>query len=218
MRVVAIVSGGLDSTVMMHALRQEGHEVKALSFDYGQKHKRELAFAREQASRAGAAWELGDLSALRALLAGRSSQMRDDVPVPEGHYAEEAMKATVVPNRNMVMLAVAIGHAVSLEYDAVAYAAHDGDHTIYPDCRAVFADAMQVAARLCDWREVRLLRPFIGATKADIVRRGAELGVAFEGTWSCYKGEERHCGKCGTCVERIEAFALAGVADPTVYA
>jgi 7-cyano-7-deazaguanine synthase len=200
----------------MHALAQK-HEVKALSFNYGQKHKRELAFAELQARALDVPWALADASALAPLIAGTSSQMRADVAVPEGHYAAESMKATVVPNRNMIMLSVAIGHAVSLGYDAVAYGAHAGDHAIYPDCRPVFAEAMQVAARLADWREVQLLRPFVEITKADIVKQGATLMVDFAQTWSCYNGRELHCGKCGTCVERREAFQLSGIEDPTEY-
>jgi 7-cyano-7-deazaguanine synthase len=127
------------------------------------------------------------------------------------------MKQTVVPNRNMIMLAVAIGHAVSLKFDSVAFGAHAGDHAIYPDCRPVFASAMDVVAQLCDWQAIRLLRPFIGYSKADIVRIGHELGVPMQLTWSCYKGGDLHCGKCGTCVERREAFQLAGVSDLTQY-
>jgi len=216
MKVVAIVSGGLDSTVLLHDLVTK-HDVVALSFDYGQKHRRELDFARGQARALGVPWSCADMSALAPLIAGNSSQMRSDIAVPEGHYAAESMKATVVPNRNMIFLALAIGHAVAKGCDAVAYGAHAGDHAIYPDCRAVFAEAMQVAARLCDWREIALLRPFVSISKADIVAQGAKLKVDFSTTWSCYNGRDLHCGKCGTCVERREAFELAGVSDPTVY-
>jgi len=138
--------------------------------------------------------------------------------VPAGHYTNETMKLTVVPNRNMIMLSVAIGWAVSGKADAVAYAAHAGDHTIYPDCRPAFIEAIRQAAALCDWHRVELLTPFVGKTKRDIVRLGAELDVPFGQTWSCYVGGEVHCGRCGTCVERREAFKSAGVDDPTVYA
>ena len=161
--------------------------------------------------------DIVDLSALRPLIAGQSSLTNPFIEVPEGHYANVTMKATVVPNRNMILLAVAIGHAISLGYDAVAYGAHSGDHAIYPDCREVFAAAMSTAALLCDWREIKLLRPFVDITKADIVELGAELSVPYALTWSCYRGGELHCGKCGTCVERREAFELAGVEDPTEY-
>jgi len=117
----------------------------------------------------------------------------------------------------MIMLSVAIGWALSVKYEAVAYAAHTGDHAIYPDCRPEFVEAMDNAASLCDWHRIRIVRPFIAMTKTDIVRLGAELGVPFERTWSCYKGGRLHCGRCGTCVERREAFQTAGVHDPTTY-
>jgi 7-cyano-7-deazaguanine synthase len=127
------------------------------------------------------------------------------------------MKATVVPNRNMILLSLAAGHAISIQYDTVAYAAHAGDHTIYPDCRPVFADAMEQALKLADWESISLFRPFVNWSKADLVKRGNEIGVPFEHTWSCYAGGEKHCGKCGTCVERKEAFELVGLSDPTCY-
>lgn len=215
MKTILIYSGGLDSTVLLYRLRAEGHEVRCLSVDYGQRHRRELGCAAEICRRAGVEHRVADLSSIRPLLGG--SSQTDEIAVPEGHYAEETMKLTVVPNRNMILLAVAIGWAVSLKYDAVAYAAHGGDHPVYPDCRPEFIAAMDAAAALCDWHTVRVLSPFTGMTKAGIVRAGAALGVPFGRTWSCYKGGERHCGRCGTCVERREAFQRAGVADPTEY-
>lgn len=215
MNTILIYSGGLDSTVLLYHLRAAGDEVRGLGIDYGQRHRRELEAAAAICRGLGIEYRVADLSTLRSLLAG--SSLTSDVAVPEGHYTDETMKQTVVPNRNMIMLAVAIGWAVSLRYDAVAYAAHAGDHTIYPDCRPEFAEAMDRAAALCDWHPVRLVRPFVEKTKADLVRIGASLGVPFERTWSCYKGGEYHCGRCGTCVERREAFTIAGVADLTVY-
>jgi 7-cyano-7-deazaguanine synthase len=216
MNVVAIYSGGLDSTVLLYHLRSQGHMLRALGIDYGQRHRRELDAARAMAEPLGIEYRIVDLSSLRPLLAG-SSQTSSDVAVPEGHYTEESMKRTVVPNRNMIMLSIAIGWAVSLRYDAVAYAAHGGDHTIYPDCRPAFVEAMNRVAGLCDWHAVRVISPFAEKTKTDLVRIGAELDVPFALTWSCYKGGERHCGRCGTCVERREAFTQAGVYDPTDY-
>ena len=127
------------------------------------------------------------------------------------------MKATVVPNRNMILLSLAAGYAISIQYDTVAYAAHSGDHTIYPDCRPAFADAMEQVLKLADWESISLFRPFVNWSKADLVKRGNEIGVPFEHTWSCYAGGEKHCGKCGTCVERKEAFELVGLSDPTCY-
>jgi len=215
MKTVVLASGGLDSTILLYYLLDRRHELRALSIDYGQRHRRELQAAGNVCRRAGVEHRIADLNAVRPLLAG--SALTDNVDVPEGHYAEESMKATIVPNRNMILLSIAIGWAVSLKYDGVAYAAHAGDHSIYPDCRPEFVDAMERAAGLCDWQPIAIHRPFVGKTKADLVRIGVELDVPFELTWSCYKGGAAHCGKCGTCVERHEAFERAGVNDPTVY-
>jgi 7-cyano-7-deazaguanine synthase len=216
MNTVLIHSGGLDSTVLLYHLIAEGHDVKALSIDYGQRHSKELDFARHHCELLEIEHQVADLTALSPLLAG-SSLTSSEIDVPEGHYAEDSMKLTVVPNRNMIMLSVATGWAVSTKYDSVSYAAHSGDHAIYPDCREEFAQGMDAVMRLADWHEVSLNRPFVDKTKADIVKLGYELKVPFEDTWSCYKGLDLQCGRCGTCVERREAFHLAGVSDPTTY-
>lgn len=217
MKTVLIYSGGLDSTVLLYHLRAAGHLVHALSVNYGQRHVCELDHAADICSELQLPNPVADLSAIQPLIAG-SSLTSADIEVAEGHYTEESMKSTVVPNRNMILLSIAAGHALSIGAQQIAYAAHSGDHAIYPDCRNEFADAMAEAIRLCDWSTVELSRPFVDWTKADIVRRGAELNLPFEKTWSCYKGGEIHCGRCGTCIERREAFDLAGIADPTTYA
>ena len=216
MKTVIIYSGGLDSTVLLYHLRDAGHELHALSIDYGQRHRCELGHAAAICAALGIPHPTADLSAIQPLLAG-SSLTSPEIDVAEGHYTEESMKSTVVPNRNMIFLSIATSHALSIQAGQIAYAAHSGDHAIYPDCRNEFADAMAIAIKLADWKQVELIRPFVDWTKADIVRRGAELGVPFAQTWSCYKGGERHCGRCGTCIERREAFDLAGVEDPTLY-
>lgn len=217
LKIILIYSGGLDSTVLLYQLLAEGHTVYTLSVNYGQRHSKELISSAEITKELRVQHEVADLRAISHLLAG-SSLTSSNIAVPEGHYAEDNMKATVVPNRNMILLALAAGWAISQKADAVAYAAHSGDHAIYPDCRTEFADAMRHAIGLADWHKVDLIRPFVEMTKADVVRRGAALGVPFAETWSCYKGQALHCGRCGTCVERREAFHLAGVADPTPYA
>lgn len=215
MRYIVIHSGGLDSSVLLAYLKQQ-HEVRSLSIDYGQRHRTELEYADRFCEALYIPHCVADLRNIRALISG-SSQTSDDIAVPHGHYAAENMKTTVVPNRNMIMLAVAIGHAISQEADAVAFAAHAGDHTIYPDCRPEFVETMRRAASLADWRQVSLAAPFVTFTKARIVQLGANLGVPLHLTYSCYEGKEHHCGKCGTCQERKEAFQVAGVEDPTVY-
>ncbi|MCX7044724.1 MAG: 7-cyano-7-deazaguanine synthase QueC [Candidatus Sumerlaeota bacterium] len=216
MKIILIYSGGLDSTVLLYHLRAEGHDVKCLTVDYGQRHRREIDAARAICARLGVEHRVADLGAIQPLLAG-SALTSLEVAVPEGHYAEESMKQTVVPNRNMILLATGIAWAVSSGAEAVAYAAHGGDHAIYPDCRPEFVAAMAAAARLCDWRPIEILTPFIRMDKAAIVARGAALGAPFQDTWTCYQGQERHCGVCGSCTERREAFLLAHIPDPTEY-
>lgn len=213
MGYVLTFSGGLDSTVLLYWLQSLGHQVRALSVDYGQRHRKELDAAREITSLLSVEHRVVDLSSIRSLLAG-SALTSSNVEVPDGHYAEDSMKVTVVPNRNMLLLSLSAAWAISTKSDRVAYAAHAGDHTIYPDCRPEFVAAMAQAVKLCDWHSVELETPFGSKAKADIVRLGAELGVPFERTWSCYKGGAKHCGTCGTCTERIEAFKDAGVEDP----
>lgn len=218
MKTALVCSGGLDSVSLAHSLAGQGHLSRIVSFDYGQRHRKELDFAAACARRLGVPFHLVDLSGLGAALSG--SALTDDIDVPDGHYAEETMRITVVPNRNPIMLTIAFGIAAANGDDAVAAAVHGGDHFIYPDCRPAFTDAfgaMQKAA-LDGYAAIALHVPFVHATKADIVAEGARQATPFAETWSCYKGGDRHCGRCGTCVERREAFHLAGVADPTDYA
>ena len=221
-QAVVLFSGGLDSTTLFYHLLEEGYQVAGLGVNYGQRHRREVraaaSIAAVAAKRYGAAVShtTKNLDTLGLLLGG-SSQTSKHVAVPKGHYADESMKATVVPNRNMILLALATGYAVSLRYGAVAYAAHAGDHPIYPDCRPAFADAMQEVMKVASYEPIQLLRPFVNIDKTAIARKAAELGVPIEMTWSCYEGLEHHCGECGTCVERIEAIRDAGIDDPTEY-
>lgn len=214
-KIVVTVSGGLDSAVLLYELLSQGATVKALSVHYGQRHAREIQAAANICTKNAVIHEVADLRGISHLLAG--SSLTSNIPVPDGHYAQDNMKATVVPNRNMLLLATAAAWAISSKFDAVAYAAHAGDHTIYPDCREEFVQALDQAVQLADWHSVRILRPFVTMTKAEIVKMGAKLKVPFAETWSCYKGGPIHCGKCGTCVERREAFFLAAVQDPTEY-
>lgn len=220
MKVIAVMSGGLDSTTMGYVLRRQGHALHALSFDYGQRHRKELEFAEAVAADLRAPWELIDLHAagIKRLLRG-SALTDESVAVPEGHYADESMRATVVPNRNAMMLTIACCLAGSVGADAVALAVHAGDHPIYPDCRPEFVRAFEAMERLAmeGMVDLQIMAPFVGLTKEAIVKAGADHGVPFERTWSCYRGGELHCGRCGTCYERREAFLLAGVPDPTAY-
>jgi 7-cyano-7-deazaguanine synthase len=216
MKALVLFSGGLDSTVLATQMKQEATETRLLSIDYGQRHAKELDHSQKVADHLGLVHEILKLPQLGQILGG-SSLTDKSITLPEGHYAEESMKSTVVPNRNMILLALAGGHALSLGFDTIAYAAHAGDHTIYPDCRPEFADAMDKALGLADWKDLNLHRPYVEMTKSDLVSLGEELNAPLQLTWSCYAGGEIHCGKCGTCVERKEAFALANIPDPTKY-
>jgi len=217
--VVVVASGGLDSAVLLRLMQTwagpEGH-ARALSIDYGQRHLREIGYAHKFCAQGGIPHKVVYLSALGGILTG-SSQTDPTIPVPEGHYEDESMKTTVVPNRNMIILSVAIGYAIAEECSFVACGAHAGDHAIYPDCRPSFLWGMDHMATICHYTPIHVLAPFLELTKAQIVSLGVALQVPFEDTWSCYNSGPIHCGKCGTCVERREAFELAGVTDPTKY-
>jgi 7-cyano-7-deazaguanine synthase len=240
---VVIVSGGLDSTILVYDMIEKGYRPHMLSFNYGQRHHKELRFAEYTSKKLGLRHDIVDLTALTHLISNSAltSQNKTSHPavpksdraieVPEGHYAEDSMKATVVPNRNMIMLSIAAGIAVNNKYKTIATGVHGGDHFIYPDCRPEFifaagqailkgnegfhnfhVDGPAVAQVSLNGEEksyypaLPIFTPYLNQTKADIAYRGIELEVPFEETWSCYKGGEKHCGRCGTCVERLEAI------------
>lgn len=225
MKVVVLLSGGLDSVTALHDVlsckqrgeNQERHEVvAALSFDYGAKHHAcELPMAAWHCASLGIPHHTASLDVIAREF--QSDLLTSGGDIPDGHYEEESMRSTVVPFRNGIMLAIAAGFAESRGAEGVVIAAHSGDHAIYPDCRESFMGPMARAIEEGTYARIKLLRPFMRMDKAAIVRRGAELGVDFDHTWSCYKGGEIHCGTCGTCIERREAFEIAGVADPTRY-
>ena len=217
MKTNVVCSGGLDSVSLAHVIADQGDLTRLISFDYGQRHRKELSYAAGCAERLGVPHHVIDMRSIGAALSG--SALTDDIDVPDGHYAEDTMKITVVPNRNAIMLTIAYGIAAANGDEAVATAVHGGDHFIYPDCRPTFTEAfdkMQRAA-LDGYADVALFTPFVHRSKADIVAEGAKVGTPFAETWSCYKGGQHHCGRCGTCVERREAFHLAGINDPTIY-
>lgn len=217
---VTVLSGGMDSTTLAYLLAADGWRLHLLSYDYGQRHSRELLSAARIADRLGARHDVVDLRSVGALLSG-SALTDDEVPVPDGHYTDESMRSTVVANRNAIFASIAVGVAVAGSAEAIALGIHAGDHAVYPDCRPEFVESLQALAKVANdgfiADEFAVLTPLVHWSKAEIVRRGAELDVPFADTWSCYRGGERHCGRCGTCVERREAFELAGVKDPTAY-
>ena len=214
---VVLLSGGMDSVAALYETLQTTRVVAALSFHYGSKHNdREIPFAAHHAGRFGVPHLVIPLNFIGEHFA--SDLLSSGGDIPKGHYEEQSMQKTVVPFRNGIMLAVAAGFAESREAKGLVIAAHAGDHAIYPDCREDFMSAMGSAIGLGTYANIELRRPFIHLTKAQIAARGAELGVDFSQTWSCYEGGGIHCGECGTCVERREAFLLSGLPDPTVYA
>jgi len=214
--VVVLVSGGMDSVTALYHAEQNWHVVAGLSFDYGAKHNhREIPLAEHHCQALGIRHEIIRMDFIDRLF--KSDLLQSGGDIPEGHYEESNMKQTVVPFRNGIMLSVAAGYAESVEADGLVIAAHAGDHAIYPDCRESFMQSMGEAIRSGTYAGVELTRPFIAMTKGQIATRGHALGVDFAKTWSCYKGGRIHCGECGTCVERREAFELAGLRDPTEY-
>jgi|TARA_Y100000593_G_scaffold84621_2_gene160364 7-cyano-7-deazaguanine synthase len=217
---VLVVSGGMDSATLAHLTKHHHGNPYLITFDYGQRHKKEIEYAQLLAENIKAPHKVIDISGINSVLGG-SALTDNSIEVPEGHYEEETMAATVVPNRNAIMLTIAYALAVSLNIPKVGCAMHAGDHAIYPDCRPEFVqrfDFMQKCAVEGHGNpDLSLWTPFINKTKADIAKIGLSLGIDYSQTWSCYKGEEKHCGKCGTCVERKEAFFLIRKKDPTDY-
>lgn len=214
-KVVVIYSGGMDSFTVLNKALQQGHDVYALSFDYGQRHVKELELAANVCEKLNVPHKIVDISAINQLIGG--SSLTDDIDVPEGHYEEESMKSTIVPNRNMILLSLAVGYAVSLKASKVYYGAHSGDHAIYPDCRPEFVQKMDDVCRIANYDAVEIFSPYLNNTKIDILTDGIKMGLDYSQTWTCYNGREKACGKCGACQERLEAFSLNNVTDPIEY-
>lgn len=211
---VIVVSGGMDSITLLYDKKEE--IALAVTFDYGSKHNaREIAWAKVHCGRLGIRHIVIKLDFMQKYFT--SSLLEGGDEIPEGHYADENMKSTVVPFRNGIMLSVAAGIAESNGLKKILIANHGGDHTIYPDCRPEFIEAMDRAIANGTYEDIRIDAPYTNITKADIAKIGKRLGIDYSETWSCYKGGERHCGKCGTCIERKEAMALAGIDDRTEY-
>lgn len=209
-----IVSGGMDSVTLLHDRKEQ--IALAVTFDYGSNHnKREAEFAAYHCKRLGIERIVIPLAFIKEYF--KSSLLDGADAVPEGHYQDENMKSTVVPFRNGIMLSIACGLAESRGLTRVLIANHAGDHAIYPDCRATFIASMSEAMAYGTYRNVTIEAPYTGISKTDIAKIGKQLGIDYSKTYSCYKGGEKHCGKCGTCVERKEALRDAGIEDPTEY-
>lgn len=219
-KAVVIASGGVDSSTLLYKTVRENYETHALTFIYGQKHSREIESARIICESLNVNHKVIDLSVLKEILLG-SALTDSNVDIPEvpadaSHY--ETLKTTIVPNRNSIFLSIAIGYAVSIGANYVFFGAHYSDRGVYPDCRREFVQSFENAERLAnDNPELVITAPFVDMNKSQIVKLGAELGVPYKVTWSCYKGDEIHCGVCSSCRERKRAFQEAGVVDPTEY-
>jgi 7-cyano-7-deazaguanine synthase len=215
MKGVVILSGGVDSTTLLYQSIKSFEKVYALTVDYGQRHSREVTYAGLTTKSLGVEHTILELPELKAIMQG--SSLTSDIDVPEGHYASETMKSTVVPNRNMLLISLATSYAISKGANTVLYGAHQGDHAIYPDCKPIFVQAMGHALQLCHFTPIYLSTPFLHLDKGAVVALGISLGVNYALTWTCYKGNAKACGKCGACIERLEAFAKVGIKDPIDY-
>jgi 7-cyano-7-deazaguanine synthase len=217
MKSLVLLSGGMDSVTALYWASQHHEVVGAVSFDYGSKHNaKEIALAAWHCDHLDGLWhDIVHLPFINQLFA--SDLLQSGGAIPDGHYAEATMKQTVVPFRNGIMLAIACGLAESRGAEALIIASHSGDHAIYPDCREPFMQGMATAMKEGTYARIELLRPFISLDKAAIATLGHSFGIDYARTWSCYKGGALHCGTCGTCVERREAFLLARLPDPTPY-
>ena len=218
---ITICSGGLDSSTLVYLMRERGYDQHLITFDYGQRHKKEITSARGIAAAIGATHSVIDISNIGKFLSG-SSLTDATLSVPEGYYAAENMKQTVVPNRNAIMLSIAWGIATAEKAKSLAIGVHAGDHAIYPDCRVPFINTVEEAFKLGTEGHADpaliISTPYIESTKTDIVCDGLRMKVPFYLTWTCYKGGDKACGRCGSCIERLEAFDANGVEDPLVYA
>jgi 7-cyano-7-deazaguanine synthase len=205
----------MDSFTVLNLAVKQGLEVFALSFNYGQRHKKELDYAARACLALGVQHKTVDISAINQLIGG--SSLTSDIDVAEGHYQENSMKSTVVPNRNMILLSMAVGYAVSIEANKVYYGAHSGDHAIYPDCRPEFVHKMNDVCAIANYEAIEIVTPYLEVSKTAILTAGLKMNLDYNLTWTCYNGREKACGKCGACQERLEAFSENGVLDPLEY-
>lgn len=214
-KAVIILSGGMDSATLLYDMEAKGLEIIAVSFDYGQRHSKELECAAALCEKLNVEHKIIDLSVLHEI--APSVLTKNELPIPDGEYNEDDIKLMAVPNRNMVMIALATSYAISIGAHYIAYGAHAGDHALYADCTPKFVRAMEKAVEACDYAGIKLLVPYLYMTKGEIAKVGLSLGVDYSLTWSCYKGGDLACGKCATCIERLEAFTFAGSKDPIEY-
>lgn len=214
-KVVIIYSGGMDSYTVLNRAIRDGYKPYPLTFNYGQRHKKEIDVAAAVCQELGLEHKIVDITAINQLLQG--SSLTSDIEIPEGHYEQENMKSTVVPNRNMILLSLAIGYAVSIGASKVFYGAHSGDHAIYPDCRPEFVNKMNEVSQIANYEPVEIVSPYLKQSKIEILKDGLSMGLDYGKSWTCYNGREKACGRCGACQERLEAFRLNNCKDPLEY-
>jgi len=214
-KIIVVYSGGLDSFTLLNEAIRSGKDVFALSFDYGQKHSKELDCVEKFCAQESIDSKIVDVSSIKELFQGFS--LTDEIDIPKGHYEDDSMKSTVVPNRNMILISMALGYAVTKEAEEVWFGAHAGDHAIYPDCRPEFVEKMDAVARIANYSPIAVKAPYIAMSKTEILAIGLNMQLDYGLTWTCYEGKELACGSCGACHERLESFAANNVIDPIKY-
>lgn len=214
-KIIVVYSGGLDSFTLLNEAIRSGKDVFALSFDYGQKHSKELDCVEKFCAQESIDSKIVDVSSIKELFQG--SSLTDEIDIPKGHYEDDSMKSTVVPNRNMILISLALGYAVTKEAEEVWFGAHAGDHAIYPDCRPEFVEKMDAVARIANYSPIAVKAPYIAMSKTEILAIGLNMQLDYGLTWTCYEGKELACGSCGACHERLESFAANNVIDPIKY-
>jgi len=214
-KIIVVYSGGLDSFTLLNEAIRSGKDVSALSFDYGQKHNKELDCVEKFCAQESIDSKIVDVSSIKELFQGFS--LTDEIDIPKGHYEDDSMKSTVVPNRNMILISMALGYAVTKEAEEVWFGAHAGDHAIYPDCRPEFVEKMDAVARIANYSPIAVKAPYIAMSKTEILAIGLNMQLDYGLTWTCYEGKELACGSCGACHERLESFAANNVIDPIKY-
>tara|TARA_B100001175_G_C19352692_1_gene563150 strand:+ start:85 stop:741 length:657 start_codon:yes stop_codon:yes gene_type:complete len=214
-RIVVVYSGGLDSFTLLNHSIDLGYEAFPITFNYGQKHIKEMTYAENFCKEKSLSLKIIDITEINSLLEG--SALTDTLEVPKGHYEDESMKTTVVPNRNMILISLATAYAVTINADEVWYGAHGGDHAIYPDCRPEFVNKINETTLVANYSPISVKAPFIELSKDQILSLGIGLNLDYSKTWTCYEGRKLACGECGSCVERLEAFANNQLKDPLTY-
>ena len=214
-KIIVVYSGGLDSFTLLNEAIRSGKDISALSFDYGQKHSKELHFVEKFCTQESIDSKIVDVSSIKELFQG--SSLTDDIDIPKGHYEDDSMKSTVVPNRNMILISLALGYAVTKGAEEVWFGAHAGDHAIYPDCRPEFVEKMDSVARIANYSPIAIKAPYITMSKTEILAIGLNMQLDYGLTWTCYEGKDLACGSCGACHERLESFAANNVIDPIKY-